>query len=137
MNRGDVPIEAVLDSQRFAEVTASALTDDAEARSFRALVARLHEAPYDLVDRTIAADRDDRFAPVERRFPGELGGVLGALGERDVDRSERTRENGTKVVDGAPRAPSARLRVDDRERRAAHFFFPALIASFIAEKPAL
>src|SRR6185369_5242654 len=53
-DRRAVLIEAVLDPQRLAEITAGTLADDPEPRALRALVPRRHQPGHDLVDRSVA-----------------------------------------------------------------------------------
>ena len=72
----------------------------------------------DLVDRAVAAGRDDQLGPVGERLPSELGRVTGALGQPQAAAQAVPLERGAGIVgtgrvDGEPDLPS-RGRVGDQ-----------------------
>src|SRR6185503_15268508 len=82
----EVAVQPVLDAEGAPEVAARPLPDQADARVDAPGLAGEQDAVAHLVERAVAADRDDERMPGLGARAGELDAVPAPLGPLDVDR---------------------------------------------------
>jgi hypothetical protein len=90
---------------------------DRDRRQLR-LAARADESVRDLVQRPVAADRDDEGRAVARRALGQLDQVLGALGEERLALEPEVRRAVRERRPALARDAVVRRRVDEEDRAA-------------------